>query len=91
MLENLGDVELEPVQTAIRVSRQKKLFAMVRILKNSINMEIVLKREVADFLILKAVKINKTDYAHFLKFYDSKDITNEIIGWIKEAYGSSKD
>ena len=90
-LENLGDVEFDPVQTAIRVSRKKRLFAMVRILKNSINMEIVLKREVEDFLILKAVKINKTDYVHFLKFYDQKDITNEIISWIQEAYHSSKD
>jgi len=91
MIDNLGDVNFEPVQTAIRVSRQKKLFAMVRILKNSINMEIVLKRKVEDFLILKAVKINKTDYAHFLKFYDQKDITNEIMSWIKEAYHCSKD
>ena len=90
-IDNLRDVNFEPVQTAIRVSRQKKLFAMVRILKNSINMEIVLKREVEDFPILKSVKSSKTDYVHYLKFYEMEDITNEIISWIKEAYHSSKD
>jgi len=91
ILENLGNVEFEAVQTAIRISRQKVLFAMIRILKNSINMEIVVKRKVVDFPILKAVKINKNDYAHFLKFYDQKDITSEIISWIKEAYHCIKD
>lgn len=91
ILEDVGEVEFEPVQTAIKVNRQRTLFAMIRILKNSINMEIVLKREVEDFPILKAVKFSKTDYVHYLKFYDRGDITHEIISWINEAYHSSKD
>ena len=73
ILEDLGEVEFEAVQTAIRISRQKALFAMIRILKNSINMEIILKREVEDFPILKSVKFSNSDYVHYLKFYDRGD------------------
>ena len=84
-LKSIIDFNIHPVINAIMFTTDVTFLA-IKPKKSWIDLEFLLDNEANEFPIHKVVKANKTSYAHFIRIQEPKDVDNQLIGWIKEAY-----
>ncbi len=60
--------------------------AAVRPLKNSLNVEFLLDRELHEFPVYRTQKLGSTTYAHSVKLTSKREVSARLLAWLKEAY-----
>ena len=84
-LKSIFDFSIHPVLNAIMFTTDATFLA-IKPKKSWIDLEFILSNEVNEFPIHKVAKASKTRYAHFVRIQEPKEIDEQLIGWIKEAY-----
>ena len=84
-LKSIIDFEIHPVINAIMFTTDVTFLA-VKPKKEWIDLEFLLDYEVNEFPIHKVVKVTKTRFAHFVRIQEPKNVDDQLIEWIKEAY-----
>jgi len=79
------DFEIHSVINAIMFTTDITFLA-IKPKKEWIDLEFLLDYEVNEFPIHKVVKATKTRYAHFVRIQKPKEVDDQLIEWIKEAY-----
>ena len=90
MLSLSPDIRRASVKNAILFASVSNFIAL-KPRKQWLELEFNLKREMDLFPIHKTIKITKFKYCHFLRIDCEEDITDELLGWLKEAYKVSID
>ena len=84
-LNKFGTVKESPNNSSIHLLN-KYGFAGVYARKNYILLHIHLARELDNERIIKIEQISKNRFKHVVKIQDEKEIDQEILDWLKEAY-----
>ena len=82
---NICPIEIDTTKSCIYFVNKKRFIA-IKPQKNGLIIEFVLNRSVDFFPVIKIIEIGKFKYVHRLMIDGKTDITNELIGWIEDAY-----
>lgn len=84
-IKKFGPVRIDAVKTSVNFGG-KSHFAAVWPLRNSLNVEFLLDREVKDFPVYKTQKSGATMYTHFMKVISKREVSARLLGWLREGY-----
>jgi hypothetical protein len=84
-LKAIFDFQISPVINAIMFASESTFLA-IKPKKSWIDLEFVLDREANEFPIHKTAKVSHTRYAHFIRIQEPKDVDDQLIDWIKNAF-----
>ena len=88
IISEFGEFELLPLKTVIQAQRSST-FLSIYLKKNKVHLEFQAAKEKIHPSITKSIKISKSRFFHFADFKNKKEIDNELISIIKEAYNLS--
>lgn len=84
-LKTIIDFQISPVLNAIMFTTETT-FLVLKPKKSWINLEFVLDYEISEFPIHKTVKVSNTRSAHFVRIQEPKDIDDQLVDWIVNAF-----
>ena len=84
-LRKFGNIKENPNNSSIHLEN-KYGFAGVYTRKKYILLHIHLSREIDSKRIEKIEQISKNRFKHIVKIQSEKDIDQELLNWLKEAY-----
>ncbi len=85
-IEGIGPLRTDAVETSINLIAKHHLGG-VRVLKGGLRIGFVLARKLADRRILRAEWVGGPKYAHTIRVDSSQDLDEQLLAWLKEAYG----
>lgn len=88
-LDKFGPVKIEPKKTSIHLANRFG-FAGVYTRKDYINIEIHLSHKLNGKRIVKVEQASPNRYHHTIKLSEVKDVDQELLRWLKEAYDLKK-
>lgn len=84
-MQEFGPLKIEPKKTSIHVLNRFG-FAGIYTRKDSINLEVHLKRKLSSPRIVKVEQASANRYHHTIKLSTLTDVDKELLSWLKEAY-----
>jgi uncharacterized C2H2 Zn-finger protein len=84
-LETLGPVRTDAVKTSVNLVA-KHHFGAVHPMKNGLRLGFVLRRKVEDTRIIRHEWAGGDHWGHSVRLINLKDIDDQLLGWLKEAY-----
>jgi hypothetical protein len=88
LVERCGKVVIAPTKTRI-LFKVRTVFATVAIAKNWLDLVIVLGRRLNNRRVKKAQE-EYPGIVHFLRIENTKDLDDDLAGWLQEAYNHRK-
>ena len=83
-IKKFGPIRIDAVKTSVNFGG-KSHFAAVWPLKNSLNVEFLLDREINEFPVYRTQKLGSTTHAHSVKVTSKREVSTRLLGWLKEA------
>jgi predicted nucleic-acid-binding Zn-ribbon protein len=83
--KNIGPIKIESLPCCIHLV-SSYTFGGVWALKDRIRIDFRLAREIETRKKHKVIKISKNRYLYYFDLKNQKEIDNELIVWLKEAY-----
>ncbi len=84
-IKKFGPIRIDVVKTSINFGG-KSHFAAVWALKNSLNVEFLLDREINEFPVHTTQKLGSTTYTLFVKLTSKREVSARLLACLKEAY-----
>lgn len=88
IISDLGEFELLPLKTVIQ-AQKSSTFLSIYLKRNKVHLEFQASGEKKHSSITKRIKISNNRYFHFADFKNQKEIDDEVVSIIKEAYNLS--
>ena len=88
-LQKFGTLKIEPKKTSIHLGNRFG-FAGVYTRKDYINLEVHLKRKLFSPRVAKVEQASANRYHHTIKLTSPKDVDEELLTWLREAYDLKK-
>jgi len=88
-LQKFGQLKIEPKKTSIHLGNRFG-FAGVYTRGNYINLEVHLNHKLTSNRINKVETASANRYHHTIKLTSEKDIDQELLNWLKQAYELKK-
>lgn len=88
-LHKFGPLKIEPKKTSIHLGN-KFGFAGVYTRKDYINLEVHLNHKLTNYRVAKVEQASANRFHHTIKLANPKEIDNELLAWLKEAYELKK-
>jgi hypothetical protein len=85
-LEEFGPLRTDAVKTSINLIARRHLGG-VRVQEDGLRVGFVLERKLSDPRILRAEWVGGTKYGHSVKVTSAEELDEQLLGWLKEAYG----
>lgn len=82
--KNLGIFKIQSLECCIHFDHIST-FATAKIFRDKIQIEFSLPLKIIDKRIIKIVQLSRNKYLHFTDIYNSEEIDNELIEWMKQA------
>lgn len=84
-LRKFGPLKIEPKKTSIHLGNRFG-FAGVYTRKEYINLEVHLNHRLTNLRVSKVDQASANRFHHTIKLSDPKEVDNELLRWLKEAY-----
>jgi hypothetical protein len=84
-LKNFGDLKIDPKKTSIHLGNRFG-FAGVFTRNFYINLELHLNYKINSDRVSKVEQASANSFHHTIKLSAEKEIDQELLGWLKEAY-----
>lgn len=88
-LGTFGPLKIEPKKTSIHLGNRHG-FAGVYTRKNYINLEVHLNYKLSSERVSKVEQASASRFHHTIKLADPKDVDEELLTWLKQAYELKK-
>lgn len=88
-LQTFGRLKIEPHKTSIHLGNRFG-FAGVYTRKDYINLEVHLNYKLTSERVSKVEQASANRFHHTIKLTSEKDIDNELLTWLKQAYELKK-
>ena len=88
-LQTFGQIKIEPKKTSIHLGNRFG-FAGVYTRKECLNLEVHLNYKLTSDRVSKIEQGSKNRFHHTIKLSKLKDIDEELLSWLKEAYELKK-
>jgi hypothetical protein len=88
-LQKLGQLKIEPHKTSIHLGNRFG-FAGVYTQKDYINLELHLNYKLISERVGKVEQASANRFHHTIKLMSEKEVDNELLNWLKEAYELKK-
>ena len=88
-LHKFGQLKIEPKKTSIHLVNRFG-FAGVYTRKDYINLEVHLNHKLTSGRVSKVEQASANRFHHTIKLTEPKDIDQELLTWLKEAYELKK-
>lgn len=88
-IRKFGPLKIEPKKTSIHLGNRYG-FAGVYTRKDYLNLELHLDHKLTNNRVTKVEQASKNRFHHIIKLTNSKEVDNELLGWLKAAYELKK-
>ncbi len=85
MMEEHGPVRMDAVPSSINLGARAH-FAGVRVATDHLRVEFILDRTLEDPRITRSEHVGKNIYAHYAKVSAKRNLDDQLLGWLAEAY-----
>jgi uncharacterized C2H2 Zn-finger protein len=84
-LETFGQVRADAVKTSVNLVARHH-FGAVHPMKDGLRIGFILRRKVEDARIIRHEWVGGDRWGHSVRLINPKDIDDQLLGWLKEAY-----
>jgi hypothetical protein len=84
-VKKFGRIEVNSVKHSILL-KGATTFLAIRPKKNHLHIEFILPNEITDFPAFKTMRYSKNRVAHFTVLESRKDVTKQLLHWLRESY-----
>ncbi len=84
-IQQYGPIRIDAVKSSINIAG-KYHFAMVYVLRNSLNLEFIFDRYLDHRRIFRTQKLGPAKYSHVVKLVHIQDVNAQLLRWLRKAY-----